>query len=79
MKIISKITKQEAGGWVGHTTDGESVSLSTWMTDNDVKTAVRSAKRSPNNIFKIKKDNRYIPLGHKLGQYSGYEGTSVVR
>ena len=39
MKTISKIVKQPAGGWVGHTVDGETISLSTWMTDNDVKQA----------------------------------------
>jgi len=36
MKTISKIVKQPAGGWVGFTVDGESVSLSTWMTDQAI-------------------------------------------
>ena len=77
MKTISKIVKQPAGGWVGHTTDGETVSLSTWMTDNDVFTA-RKQNWHANNIWKVMSINRFVPLGHKLADYTAYEGTSVV-
>jgi len=78
MKTISKIVKQSAGGWVGFTVDGETVSLSTRMTDHDVKYAVRSSGRSPNNIWKVMATNRFVALGHKLGWYTAYEGTSVL-
>jgi len=61
MKTISKIVKQPAGGWVGYTTDGESVSLSTWMTDKDVYTA-RKQGWSANNIWKVMSINRFVPL-----------------
>jgi len=77
MKTLSKIVKQSAGGWVGYCPDGSTVSLSTRMTDNDVFTA-RKQNWHANNIWKVMTKNRYIPLGHKLGDYTAYEGTSVL-
>ena len=77
MKLIVKITKQPSGGRMGECVDGESVSLSTWMTDNDVKRAYQ-LDRSANNIFKIIAGNRFVPLWHKLWWYTAYEGTSVL-
>lgn len=77
MKLISKIVKQKAGGWLAECVDGSTVPLSTRLTDNDVKQAVNSW-RDVRSIFKVIAGNRFVPLGHKLGWYTAYEGTSVL-
>lgn len=77
MKIISKITKQKEGWWLGELLDGSTVPLATWMTDSAIKVAV-AQKRDARNIFKILTRNRYYAVGHPLGDYDAYEGTTII-
>ena len=77
MKLINKISKSDLW-WTGECLDGSTVSLVSPRSDGDIQTAVSKANWHCNNIFKIKTWNRYTPLGHKLGDYTAYEGTSVL-
>ena len=77
MKLINKITKSNLW-WTGELLDGTTVPLVSPRSDGDIQTAVSKANWHCNNIFKIKTDNRYIPLWHPLGGYTAYEGTTVV-
>lgn len=77
MKLITKIFKS-SDGWVWVCEDGSTIRLSTWLTDRDIKAAYCWHKRSPANIRKVIKWNKYIAFGHSLWVYKVDNNTKVT-
>lgn len=76
MKIISKIIKKN--GWYWECKDWSVVTLSTWLTDNDIKISYCGYNRSPANIRKVKENNKCIAFWHRLWNYNIDNNTTVV-
>lgn len=75
MKIINRIYKDD-GSRVGQCVDDTIVPLVTWVNDA-TSTILIASQIAPYNLFKVKYGNKYIPLGHPLGEYTTYQETVI--